>query len=107
MRTFEEVKADQPQEGDILESLTGRPVVLSEESREEGDRLKKGVFCRAVASVEQDGWYLSDQGIGLVCLVLPESQKRLSRNENKKLTVMQLRAVRYTANKKALLCEVP
>lgn len=104
-RSFAEIKHNQPQHGDILESLSGAPVKLAEESREENGVLKRGVLCRAVVSVDKDGWYLSDQGVGLVCLVLPDSQKKLARGEDNRLAVDRLRVVRYTKSGRALLCE--
>ena len=107
MRSFQEIKKYQPQGGEILESLTGKPVVLTVETRDENGVDKKGIFCRAVASVEKDGWFLSDQGVGLVCFIMPNAQKKLTLNEDKKYVVERLRVVRYTRNGSALLTELP
>jgi len=106
MASFQMLKRKQPERGDILVSLTGNPVTLTEERREEKGQEKKGIFCRAVASLEKNGWYLADQGIGLVCFIMPDSQKKLVRNAAGKFTVEALRVVRYVPNGRAILMEV-
>lgn len=102
---FQTLKRKQPEHGDVLISLTGKPVVLTEEQREENGKIKKGIFCRTLVSVEQGGWFLTDEGVGLVCMIMPESQATLVRNDVGQYTVKSLRVVRYTASGRALLCE--
>ena len=104
--SFDELKRNQPKKDDVLVSMTGEDVVLTEERREENGVLKRGVFCRAAVDVDRGGWFLSDKGIGLVCMVLPDSQKRLTRNADNKLVVRELRVVRYTSSGRAILAEL-
>lgn len=105
-KTFEEIRRDFPRIGDILDTVTGQPIKLTEESREENGVLKKGIFCRVVVSVEKQGWFASDEGVGVICFILPRAQRELVRNEEGKFTVQKLRVVKYLENGRAILAEL-
>lgn len=105
-KTFEELRRNFPRMGDILETLTGQPIKLTEESREENGSVKKGIFCRVVVSVERQGWFLSDQGIGVICFILPRAQRRLVRDIEGRYMVTKLRVIKYLDTGRAILAEL-
>jgi hypothetical protein len=102
---FMKLKKDQPKAGDILCSLNGDLIPLSISNKEEGGVRKKAVFCRVAVEVAANGWFLTSSEKGIVCLILPESQKSLQPIGGT-FFVSKLKVIRYTANGKSLLCEV-
>jgi len=102
---FLKLKTNQPKPGDILTSAEGQPVELSYGSRTEGGVAKEAVFCRAIVDVKRGGWFLEGGNRGIICLILPQAQKRLCKFGNTYL-VEKLEVVRYTENGRSMLCEV-
>tara|TARA_B100000809_G_scaffold96786_1_gene95334 strand:+ start:1036 stop:1383 length:348 start_codon:yes stop_codon:yes gene_type:complete len=103
---FATLKSQQPQPGDILSTVDGSPVRMTQASRTEGGRPKVAVFCRAFVDIDREGWFLEGGKRGIICLILPQSQKRLQRDDEGDLYAEKLKIVRYTDNGRSILCDL-
>ena len=107
-RRFEELRERKPNPGELLYVKEGgnAPVMVDTNPVKVGLRV---MFCNAAIDEECTGWYLTRDGKGLKCLILPQSQnKLLERNGGvlEGLTVRELRVVRHARNGRALICEI-
>ena len=101
---FERLRRRQPRVGDILTTVDNRDIVL----RVRNDPRTGGtaVMCRVMVDVGRGGWYLTDQELGMVVLVLPDSQANLRKNEEGDYVIRRAEVIRYAESGKSLLCEV-
>ena len=103
---FEELKKNQPRSGEVLTTVTGKWIRLGVSQKNESGEIKYAMFCRCAIDVEKKGWFLTNKEIGIVCLILPQSQELVVETEDGRFYVRELQVVRYTENGRALLCEV-
>lgn len=105
-KKFIELKTNQPSSGDILVSRSGEKVFCSTGQRTEAGKRKRAIFVRAVVDVDKEGWFLENENKGIICLILPYSQPKLTQHDNGDFSCTKLKVVRYTTNGRSLLCEV-
>ncbi len=103
---FETLKKDEPKVGDELTTLDGSHIRLQVRTKSVGGQVKKQVYCRAAVDVDAGGWVLTNGEVGLVCLILPQAQKRLIRDSEQFFLAKTIQIVRFTPNGGAALCEV-
>ena len=103
---FLKLKQNQPRPGDTLSSVDGQAILLTRVSRTEQGRQKTAVFCRAYADLDHEGWYLEGGKRGIICLILPQSQKRLVTDGDGNMFAEKLKVVRYTDNGRSILCDL-
>lgn len=106
-KVFAQLRLEQPSAGDVLQSATGKSVRVSVKSVIDPMLGSKSiVFCRAKIDTNLKKWVLHDGEAGVVCMILPNSQKFLTKDSTGGLVVDSLKVIRYTSTKRALLCEV-
>lgn len=103
---FLKIRKNQPIAGDCLESIDKNPIKLTVRTKNENGEEKTVIFCRAIVDVKQGGWYLSCRDVGIVCMILPDSQKSLVKDGDGDYLVNALKVIRYTRSGRAMLCEV-
>lgn len=104
--TFDRLRLEQPIAGDVLTTADGGPVRVAVRTKMSDGVQKRIVFCRVKIDTVLGRWVLHDGSVGIVCMVMPGSQSRLSVDETGNYQVTSLRVHRYTDSNKAILCEV-
>lgn len=110
-RNFVQLRDNKPEIGSMLVAKNGDEVPLYTQYKwdpevEEETRI---IFANAAIDEEATGWYLTDGGRGLKCLILPGSQDVLVKRNNgmsNGLAAHKLRVLRHTPTGSALICEV-
>jgi hypothetical protein len=106
-KRFEDLRDKKPVPGTVLFMKDGGNVNVSIDSSP-GKAGLRVMFCNAAIDEECSGWFLTNDGKGLKCLILPLSQDKLvaaNRDSLENLTVRELRVVRISRNGRALICE--
>lgn len=107
---FQNLRKTKPGPGDILKvKAEGGKAPVIVQTNDDETNGKYRMFCNAAIDDEATGWFLTSEGIGLKCLILPRSQDYLiglNGGSTENLEVDQLRVVRESNQGTSLICEV-
>lgn len=98
---FQRLKANQPTSGDILSTPDGEPICLKINRSKD----KPVVYCHAAINVDQEKWVLTEEDIGIICLILPYSWDKIKTHGNSEI-VTKLQVRRYTKKGTGILAEI-
>ena len=99
---FQRLKAQQPEPGDILETFDGEPIFLKINKTKE----KPVVYCHAMIDTDQEKWGLTEEDVGIICLILPYSWEKIELDNDGKEIATRILVKRYTRKETALLVEI-